>query len=103
MTNDLPNTHEIDPDDRQKLKRECVCSACYGELVIRYDAKIRRSLVSCATPGCKCPGYVTRSWVERAKAKNLDEAVTARLVLSKAVPWMQSNRTAASILSDLGF
>jgi hypothetical protein len=97
------NTHEFDPDEAQALARKYLCSACYGELTVRYNPKSRTSAVTCQTKDCNCPGFVTRRFVEKAKAKNAGEAAEARCVLSQAVPWMKNTKTADQLLAELGF
>lgn len=94
--------HELEPDQATKTKRDCVCSDCYGELIVRYDAKTRKSRVTCGTAECPGNGFVTRSWVERAKAENRAQSAEARQVLSKALPWIAPRKSEQQLLAELG-
>ncbi len=73
-------------------------------MTTRYDWHERASEVTCVTEECECPGFVTRSWVERAKAENAAQAIEAKQVLQNAVPWMKpEKKTPEQLLKELGF
>lgn len=102
MSESTQNTQWMEPDQAAKTRRDCVCSDCYGELIVRYDPRARKSAVTCGTPGCACHGFVTRSWVEKAKAQNRAQAAEARRVLSNALPWIAPKKTVGQLLKELG-
>src|SRR5512146_3118836 len=96
--------HKQQPDEARQTVAECVCSACYGQLVTRYLWREQISEVTCVNENCETPGFVTRSWVARAKAENAAEAIDARQVLQQAVPWMAPKKQSeAELLKGLGF
>ena len=96
--------HEMEYDQAVTIRRDCVCSDCYGQLVVHYDGKQRKHTITCGTTGCPCHGFVSRRWVERRIAENRAEAAEAKHVLEQAVPWMaRPKKSADQILSELGF
>lgn len=95
--------HILPPQEADQVKRTSVCADCFDELTVAYDWRQRQSTVTCITPDCPCHGFVTRSYVDRAKAENRAQAIEAEQVLKNAAPWLQKpKRSAEEILKELG-
>jgi hypothetical protein len=73
-------------------------------LIIVPDPENKRmDLVKCGN--CTCPGYVTKSWVERKKSESAAEAMTVKHNLRESLPFLNPNagRKMSELISELGF
>lgn len=93
----------MSPEAGNRTKKRYVCARCWSELTIRHLHDDRLVVVICET--CQnCPGYVTKSYVERAQQKSMSERMDARYALRDAVPWLRGpKKNQEQILKELGF
>ena len=99
------DTPRVEPMSRlmaAKTKRHFVCAGCWSELIIVPD-KTKSELDLAICPNCNCPGYVSKSYIQRAESRNIESAIEAREALRPSIPWMRLNKSRDQILKDLGF
>jgi hypothetical protein len=87
-----------------KTKQHYVCSGCWSELIIVPDkTNPQLDLVKCLN--CDCPGYVSKSYVERAKSESYARASDARNNLREAVPFLNKNagKQISELLAEIGY
>jgi len=83
--------------EAMKLRRDYVCSKCYGEIAI--TSKGSEATVECYE--CKNKNFVTRKYAERKRAESAAELAEAKINLR---PFIKTEtRTANQNLKDMGF
>jgi hypothetical protein len=95
--------------EAHNVRRDYVCSACWGELDYRQDNKYNPRDVAVFCSDCKdeTPGFVSRKFVERRITESQNQYFIARDALREAIPWMfphtKIEATPQAILSALGY
>ena len=90
------------------IQRDSCCAGCWEPVRVTLEKDDPNTpdllTIECETPECTCPGLVSYNYVNRRIASSAFEAVMVKMVLSKALPWLQRPRmTEAEMLKALGF
>lgn len=95
---------QLDREEARLITEYYVCSGCWETLVNTFIDRTT-SDVRCRTSKCECKGFVSKSFVKRNEAKQIEEKLEAREAIKNYFTWASKHKGkgAKKLLEELGF
>jgi DNA-directed RNA polymerase subunit RPC12/RpoP len=92
--------------EAKEVIRDCVCSACWGQLDYTQPDKDNPNLaeVKCQYCGTGLLGFISKKWMQKQQQTNAVQAIEARRALRDLLPWLKPvETTEEGLLQALGY